>query len=113
LDHSEKFRHSVVAFIFKFFQPLKYIIGSEFQHRINQLVNLRIFPKAIARYSTFFTQQYTGHVTIWPTPTLTDLIHVLDHPNTRTLKRGGILGARGAYYSNFFSFQVGLSLLPI
>jgi len=98
LNHGEKFRHSALAYIFKIFEPMKYLIGSEFQHRIHQLVNLRIIPKAIARYSTIFTQQYSGHVTIWPTPTLTDLIHVLDHPNHRTLKRGGILGARGAYF---------------
>jgi len=98
LNHGEKFRHSALAYIFKIFEPMKYLIGSEFQHRIHQLVNLRIIPKAIARYSTIFTQQYSGNVTIWPTPTLTDLIHVLDHPNHRTLKRGGILGARGAYF---------------
>lgn len=77
------------------------MVGSELQHRVKQFVRLGVFPKAIARYSTILTQQYSGHVTIWPAPTLTDLIHILDHPNTKSLKRGGILGARGAY-SSFF-----------
>jgi len=102
LNRSEIYRHSKIHYIFKFLELLKDMVASELQHRTKQFIRLGILPKALSRYSTIMTQQYSGHVTIWPAPTLTDLIHILDHPNTKSLTRGGILGARGAYYSNLF-----------
>jgi Predicted esterase of the alpha-beta hydrolase superfamily len=98
MNHSESYRHSKRAIIFRAWEFIKDFIGSEIKHRINQLEKLGILSSAIARYVNLITQQYGGHVTIWPHPTLNDFIHLLDNPTHEMLRRCLIKGATRVYH---------------
>lgn len=102
LNHSEFYRNSIVSYVFKFLELIKDMVGSEFRHRVGQMERLGLFPLAISRYFTILNQQYSGNVTIWAPPTVYDSLHILQHPSTLSMTRGGKLGARGVYYSKYF-----------
>lgn len=99
LQHSEEMRHSQFTFLYKAFETVKDLIVSEVQHRFNQLTKLGIFPKTIAKYFNLITQTYYGHVTIFPEPTLYDLLTLVDDPSPEAMRQG-ITGGKKVYPSN-------------
>lgn len=105
LNHSEFYRNSIVAYVFKLLELIKDMVGSEFRHRVSQMERLGLFPLSISRYFTVLNQQYSGNVTIWAPPTLHDSLHILQHPGTESMTRGGKLGARGVYYSKYYVIE--------
>jgi hypothetical protein len=98
MNHSESYRHHKRAILYRIFEFVKDVIGSEFRHRINQLAKIGIFPKFISKYFTLITQQYGGHVTIWPLPALYDFLHLLDEPTHQRLRYCLVRGATRVYH---------------
>lgn len=103
LNHSEHFRHTKKAIIFKALELLKDLVGSELSHRINQLTRIGILPKAATRYFNLITQQYSGHVTIFPKTSINDYLTILDNPKVEFIRKGLVDGSRRTYPSNFFT----------
>lgn len=100
LKHSEHLRHSPFTFLHRVFEIIKDLIGSEIQHRFNQLTRIGIFPKAIARYFNLVTQTYCGHVTIFPKPTLYDFLTLVNDPSPEAMRQG-LEGRKSVYPSKF------------
>lgn len=63
-----------------------------------------IFPKALTRAFNLVTQQYSGHITVWPDFSLKDLQRILDGPTTEMLRNCIIKGSRRVYPSNISFF---------
>ena len=63
---------------------------------------LGIFPKGVIRSFNLVTQNYTGNVTIWPIPSFSEFIDILEMPNENSLKKGLLIGARRTYPSKSF-----------
>lgn len=100
LNHSEHHRHSKRTFFYKAYEKIKDLIAAELKHRVNQFAIMGILPSAITRYFNLITQQYSGHVTIWPLVTVQDYVHILDNPSTELLRNCIINGSRRVYPSN-------------
>jgi len=106
LNQSEHFRYSKRAALYKAYELVKDLIGSELKHRVNQLAMIGIFPKAASRYFNLITQTYSGNVTIFPRVDINDYLTILSNPSPDTLRHGLTFGARrifpSKYYINFF-----------
>jgi len=102
LNHSEQHRYAKRTIFYKMWELVKDQIAAEIKHRVNQFAMLGILPKGLTRYFNLITQQYSGHVTIWPDFTLTELINILDNPTTDLLRHCIIHGSRRVYPSKFF-----------
>jgi len=99
LNHSEQHRHAKRTIFYKTWELIKDLIGAEIKHRVNQFTRLGILPRAFARYFNLITQQYSGHVTIWPDFTVSDLMNILVGPTNDMLRNCIIHGARRVYPS--------------
>jgi len=97
LNESEVQRHTVRAFFSKIYEIFKDIIGSEIRFRVNQLTKLGILPRALTRYFNLITQEYGGHITIWPNPSLYDFLHILDNPTHEWIRTVLARGAQRTY----------------
>jgi len=97
LNHSEQHRYAKRTVFYQMWELVKDQIGAEIKHRVNQFAMFGILPKALTRYFNLITQKYSGHVTIWPDFTLSELINILDNPTTDLLRHCMIHGARRVY----------------
>lgn len=98
MNHSESYRHHKRRILLRLWEFIKDVVGSEIKHRINQLGKIGLFSKAVTRYFNLITQQYGGHVTIWPNPSLHDFIHLLDNPSHPRLRYCLVRGATRVYH---------------
>jgi len=99
LNQSEHTRYSRKAILYKVYELLKDLVGTELKHRVNQLALLGIFPKAATRYFNLITQTYSGNVTIFPKADVNDYLTILANPSPDTLRQGLTVGARRVYPS--------------
>ena len=60
---------------------LKNLLFSEIKHRCQQVESLGILPLFITKWFNLITQDYRGHVTIFPVPKLTDYIKMFSNPS--------------------------------
>ena len=74
------------SFQFKIFRLLKRLCLMEFRHRVQQL-NLIGLCNIITWVLGIFTQEYRGHVTIWPVPSVKDYINILSNPSEDDIQR--------------------------
>ncbi|CAG9319591.1 unnamed protein product [Blepharisma stoltei] len=74
------------SFNFKVYRLLKKLIVMEFRHRVKQisLVGLLDF---LTSFLGIFTQEYRGHVTIWPVPSIKDYLNILSNPTDDDIQR--------------------------
>ena len=113
MDHSDAMRHSRRTVLVKIFEFFKAIIASEIKHRFNQVLcfyllfaypwqlgMLGIFPSTVVRIFNLVTQKYTGNVTIWPIPSFSEFINILEMPTTDSFRKGLLIGSRRTYPSN-------------
>jgi predicted acylesterase/phospholipase RssA len=71
---------------FNIWKLLKNLISSEIKHRADQLISLGIIPSELTRVLNMFTQDYKGHVTIFPVPKLSDFFKVFSNPTIETIR---------------------------
>ena len=100
LDHSEQHRYAKRTVFYRAWERIKDLVAAEIKHRVNQLTIMGVLPSAMTRYFNLITQQYSGHVTIWPDFTINDLLTILDGPTTEMLRNCIIEGSRRVYPSN-------------
>ncbi|CAG9314328.1 unnamed protein product [Blepharisma stoltei] len=74
------------SFKFKLFKAVKRLIMMEFRHRVQQL-NLLDLSSTLTWFLSIFTQEYRGHVTIWPIPSLKDYVNILSNPTDEDIQR--------------------------
>jgi len=72
------------TFNFKLFKTVKRLLLMEFKHRVQQL-NLLNFSSALTWFLGIFTQEYRGHVTIWPVPAVKDYLNILSNPTDESI----------------------------
>ncbi|KRX07659.1 Acyl transferase/acyl hydrolase/lysophospholipase [Pseudocohnilembus persalinus] len=61
---------------------IKNLIIEEIKHRIKQFSKLNLVPHNIQILSKLFDQQYTGNITIFPKPSFSDYLLILDVPSS-------------------------------
>jgi predicted acylesterase/phospholipase RssA len=71
---------------FNFWKLLKGLLISEVKHRIHQVQSLGILPNFLTRILGVFTQDYRGHVTIFPVPRWGDYFKMLQNPSKEMIK---------------------------
>ncbi|CAG9319550.1 unnamed protein product [Blepharisma stoltei] len=74
------------TFNYKLFRLLKRMLLMEFQHRVQQL-NVLNLCNTLSWWLGIFTQQYRGHVTIWPIPSIKDYVNILSNPTDDDIQR--------------------------
>lgn len=74
------------SFQFKLVRLLKRLCLMEFRHRVQQL-NLIGMCNFATWVFGIFTQEYRGHVTIWPVPSVRDYINILSNPSVEDIER--------------------------
>ena len=99
MNQSEHLRYSRKTILYKAFELVKDLIGSELQHRVNQLARIGIVPKAVSRYFNLITQTYSGNVTLFPKANLNDYFNILTNPTPEFLREGLSVGSRRVYHS--------------
>ena len=70
------------------YQMGKSVVGNEVVHWLNQFATLGIVPSKLKRFSNIVTQDYYGHVTIFPKPSVKDLPNVIKNPTPDFVERG-------------------------
>lgn len=81
MDYTEYFRTTSNQFIIRLLiilQRIKSFIVSEIKHRVGQIGF--IFPGAITKFFNLATQSYVGNITIWPVPSLSTYLRILENP---------------------------------
>jgi len=71
---------------FKIFKVIKRLALMEFKHRVAQM-NTVGWMNWLTRGLEIFTQEYRGHVTIWPVPSLRDFKNILTNPSEDDIQR--------------------------
>jgi predicted acylesterase/phospholipase RssA len=71
---------------FNFWKLLKNLVLSELKHRIHQIQSLGILPKFASTILNIITQDYRGHVTIFPVPRWRDYLYMLQNPSKEMIK---------------------------
>jgi predicted acylesterase/phospholipase RssA len=71
---------------FKVYKVFKRLLLMEFRHRVAQLSTVGI-ASWLTRSLEMFTQEYRGHVTIWPVPSLKDYKNILSNPSDEDIQR--------------------------
>lgn len=66
---------------FNFWKLMKNLVFSEIKHRCLQIQSLKFLPGAITKSLNIITQDYRGHVTIFPIPKATDYLEILTNPS--------------------------------
>ena len=74
------------SFQFKLIRMVKRLCLMEFRHRVQQL-NLIGLCNFLSSILGIFTQEYRGHVTIWPVPSVRDYINILSNPSEDDIQR--------------------------
>mgnify|MGYP003688182787 CR=1 FL=1 len=64
--------------IFIVAQQMKEFFLSEVKHRACQVAFL--FPGSLSKFFTIFTQSYVGNITIWPVPSLSNYLRIMENP---------------------------------
>jgi len=101
LNQSEHLRYSRKTILYKAYELVKDLVGSELQHRVNQLARIGIVPRAVSRYFNLITQTYSGNVTLFPKANLNDYLNILTNPTPEFLREGLSIGSRRVYHSKF------------
>lgn len=81
MDYTEDFRtttNPLLVNILIICHRLKEFTLSEIKHRALQLSFL--FPTVVTKFFSMFTQSYVGDITIWPVPSLSNYLRILDNP---------------------------------
>lgn len=81
---------------FKFYKLIKKFILMEFRYRVTQLNTLGLFS-GLSNLLGIFTQEYRGHVTIWPVPSLRDYINIINNPTAAGVQRCVAAGKKRVY----------------
>ena len=68
-----------------FWKLLKSLLFSEIKHRAMQLQAIGILPSVFGKILNLVTQDYRGHVTLFPVPRLVDYLKALDNPSKDTM----------------------------
>jgi predicted acylesterase/phospholipase RssA len=71
---------------FNFWRLLKNLLFSEIKHRCQQIQSLGILPNSLSKILNIITQDYRGHVTIFPVPKITDYLSVLSNPTKESIQ---------------------------
>jgi predicted acylesterase/phospholipase RssA len=80
MNSTEYFRTTSNGFVIRLLivlQHLKEFFASELRHRVGQIGF--IFPKA-TKFFNLATQSYVGNITIWPVPSLSNYLRILENP---------------------------------
>lgn len=81
IDQRRKYMNSRGKWLQKTLYYIVKLIISEISHRIQQLISMKIIPKALVRYVNLLIQDYSGHITIKFSPKISDYANVLTNPN--------------------------------
>jgi predicted acylesterase/phospholipase RssA len=71
---------------FNIWKLLKNLVTSELKHRAEQIRSLGILPVSIHNFLNIFTQDYRGHITLFPVPSLTDYLRIVSNPTKESIK---------------------------
>jgi len=81
MDYTEEFKMITNPFLIHFLllcHRIKEFFLSEFKHRALQLSY--VFPSAITKFLNLFTQSYVGNITIWPVPSVSNYLRIMENP---------------------------------
>jgi len=95
-DHKEVFQAEKT---FNLWKLIKTLIFSEIKHRFIQIQTLGILPKFITKWFNIITQDYKGHVTIFPVPKIVDYFKIFDNPNKESIVYATIHASRRTFPS--------------
>lgn len=62
------------------FASAGFLVKTELQHRLSQLIELDVFPTALQKVQNILTQRYHGDITIVPRVTMNDYVSLLSNP---------------------------------
>ena len=74
-----------------------FLVKSEIQHRIDQLIQLNIFPTALHHVRNILSQKYDGDITILPSVGIRDYTTLVTNPTRETLWDAVMRGERAAW----------------
>ncbi len=83
MDYTEEFKMNTNPFMIHFLlfcHRIKEFILSEAKHRAFQMSY--IFPSAITKFLNLFTQSYVGNITIWPVPSVSNYLRMMENPTS-------------------------------
>ena len=86
IDQRRKYMNSRGRWLTKATYYFMKLINSELSHRLKQLVDLKIIPKALVRYANLLIQDYSGHITIKFSPKISDYANVITNPDKELAK---------------------------
>lgn len=74
-----------------------FLCTSEFQHRLNQLIELDIFPTMLYRIQNVISQRYDGDITIVPDIKWKDYLQLVSNPTPQSLFDSIVRGERATW----------------
>ena len=81
IDNRRQYMNSRRKWITKAVHYFSRLVIMEISHRLQQIISLKLFPKSLVRFFNLLTQDYTGHITIKFTPSLSDYTKVIQNPD--------------------------------
>jgi predicted acylesterase/phospholipase RssA len=81
---------------FKCYKLIKKFILMEFRYRVTQLNTLNLCS-GLSNLLGIFTQEYRGHVTIWPVPSLREYLDIINNPTELGVQRCIRTGKKRVY----------------
>jgi predicted acylesterase/phospholipase RssA len=87
---------------FNLWKIIKNLIFSEIKHRCLQIESLGILPSFLTRWFNLITQEYRGHVTIFPIPKLADYLKIFTNPSKEHIDYCTQHSSKRTFPSNFF-----------
>jgi len=89
--------------MFNLWKFIKSFIFGEIKHRFLQIKSLGIFPNIVTRWFNLITQDYRGHVTIFPLPKVMDYLKLISNPEKSHILESIEHTSRKTYPSMYIS----------
>ena len=104
MDYTEEFRttsNPVFIRVLIIFHRIKEFVLSEIRHRVSQMTF--IFPGAVTKFFNLATQSYVGNITIWPVPSISNYLRILENPTDFTMIMNFVEDGKARTYPRNFS----------
>ena len=106
MDYTEEFKTTSNPVFIKMlilFHRIKEFIISEVKHRVNQVTF--VFPGAITKFFNLATQSYVGNITIWPVPSISNYLRILENPTDFAMILSFVEDGKQRTYPSKLSFN--------
>jgi TAG lipase/steryl ester hydrolase/phospholipase A2/LPA acyltransferase len=80
-------RRSMLGVLTKILEFMRDVVVGEIKHRFNQLVQFHLVPVNLKKWVNLVTQNYHGHLTIFPIVQWRELLGIVDNPTPEDFMR--------------------------